>query len=224
MAKNEVFGNARPCYRCPVCKKRQLGRREWGGAAAPPYHIWLVGLTCWSARSSRRPASAPKSRCDLVCLISNFRLAMCSMKCGKLTIIIGLPGAGKSTLIKNLRPSVSGICVEDFHGNAYEDSGDVKNSRHFFGLIEALRTGRDCIIGDIAFCEPQRLNKLKEVVKEWIPNISFEEIYFENDPVKCKRNIEFRAAEKVAKDSANLDEFSKKYVVPYNVKARPIKP
>jgi predicted kinase len=157
-------------------------------------------------------------------LIGGFPLAMCLMKYGKLTIIIGLPGAGKSTQIKQLRQSVSGICVEDFHGNAFEDSGDVKNSRHFFALIEALRSGRDCIIADIAFCEPQRLNKLKEVVKEWIPAVTFEEIYFENDPVKCKRNIQLRAAEKVAKDLANLDEFSKKYFIPNNVKAHPIKP
>jgi predicted kinase len=146
------------------------------------------------------------------------------MKNAKLTIIVGLPGAGKSSRIKKLQQSVLGICVEDFHGKAFEDSKEVRNSRHFFALIDALRAGRDCVIADIAFCDPERLNRLKEVVKEWIPTISFEEFFFENDTEKCKRNIKSRAAEKIAKDLAHLDEFSKKYVIPNNVTAHPIGP
>jgi predicted kinase len=146
------------------------------------------------------------------------------MKFWKLTIVVGLPGAGKSTLIKDLRQDISGICVEDFHGNAFEDSGDVQNSRHILALIEALRNGNDCIIADIAFCEPQRLCKLKEFIRMWIPSIFFEEIFFENNIVKCEKNIHARAAEKVKRDLDNLREFSNKYEIPNYAKTRPIKP
>jgi hypothetical protein len=55
---------------------------------------------------------------------------------GKLTVIVGLPGSGKSRLINEMRPGVTGLCIHDFHANALGDSPLVENSKHYCALIE----------------------------------------------------------------------------------------
>jgi hypothetical protein len=70
-----------------------------------------------------------------------------SMNQGKLTVFVGLPGSGKSTRVNAMRSSVSGLCCEDFHANAFQDSPLVEKSRHYSALLEDIRAGRDCVIG-----------------------------------------------------------------------------
>src|SRR5262245_22903517 len=110
------------------------------------------------------------------------------MKLGKLTVVVGLPGSGKSTLLRELRGSVTGLCIEDFHANAINDSPDVERSIHYRPLIEAIKTGHSCVIADIAFCDPQRAAKLRRVLTEQVPGLQIEWIYFENVLQKCRQN------------------------------------
>jgi hypothetical protein len=73
-----------------------------------------------------------------VCALSTAPRRYCynpRMNPGKLTVVVGLPGSGKSTLVKERRCGVTGLCIEDFHANAYQDSPLVENSRHYRALI-----------------------------------------------------------------------------------------
>ena len=144
------------------------------------------------------------------------------MNQGKLTVIVGLPGAGKSTLVKAMRSSVSGLCCEDFHANAIHDSPLVENSRHYNALLEDSRTGRDCVIADIAFCDPQRRANLQQVIDRQTSNCRIEWIYFENAPDKCRCNIERRARERLRDDLDALEKFQRPYRIPDGVTPIPV--
>jgi predicted kinase len=144
------------------------------------------------------------------------------MNQGRLTVVVGLPGAGKSTLVNAMRSSVSGLCCEDFHANALHDSPLVENSRHYNALLEDIRTGLDCVIADIAFCDPKRRANLQQVINRQIPNSRVEWIYFENAPDKCRRNIERRARERLRDDLDALEKFQLLYRIPDGVTPIPV--
>ena len=145
------------------------------------------------------------------------------MPTGKLTVIVGLPGAGKSTLINKMRPRVSGLCCEDFHANAINDSHLVEDSRHYADLIQNLRLGRNCVIADIAFCDQERRAALYDAVKRAVPDIRVEWTYFENAPDKCRRNIQRRARPGMHNDLSALDRFAGLYQIPDGVVPIPVK-
>ena len=142
---------------------------------------------------------------------------------GKLTVIVGLPGAGKSTLVNEMRSSVSGLCCDDFHANALHDSPLVENSRHYHALLEDIRTGLNCVIADIAFCDPKRRANLQQVIEREIPNSRIEWIYFENAPDKCLRNIECHARESLSDDLEALENFQRLYCIPDGVTPIPVR-
>jgi predicted kinase len=81
---------------------------------------------------------------------------------GKLIVVIGLPGSGKSHYVDRLLAdgSVGWIC-HDFHADAYNDSKLVTDSRYLQELLEKLRTGHTCAIADIAFCDPTRRERIR---------------------------------------------------------------
>jgi adenylate kinase family enzyme len=144
------------------------------------------------------------------------------MNIGNLTILVGLPGAGKSTEAKKIRQSITGLCIEDFHACAINNSHAVKDSRHYIKLIETLQSGHDCVIADIAFCVPERRKALEDTIRNDIPKVLMKYIYFENDPAKCERNIRIRTQRKLEKTLEALKEFTPKYVIPDDVKPIPI--
>lgn len=134
---------------------------------------------------------------------------------GKLLMVIGLPGSGKSWLIDNqLKQSVSGICVHDFHGNAIDNSPEVTKSRHYYDLLEALKAGHDCVIADIEFCRPVRRDRVIEAVQEEIPNLVVEHHCFRNQPDKCIRNITNRNRDTSDEERRKVTRLSQSYILP----------
>jgi predicted kinase len=141
---------------------------------------------------------------------------------GKLTVIVGLPGSGKSTLVEEKKRFVTGLCVHDYHAAAHNDSPRVEDSRYYHGLIESLRAGHDCVIADIAFCDARRTVRLCEAFTGEVAGLRLEWIYFENAPDKCRSNIQRRARESVSSDLKALDEFAQLYRIPEGVAPRAI--
>jgi|SRR5580658_6945634 hypothetical protein len=144
------------------------------------------------------------------------------MNAGKLTIIVGLPGAGKSTEVKRMRPSITGLCIEDFHANAMQDSPAVKDSRHYRALIEALQGGHDCVAADIAFCDPKRRMNFEQAIIQDVPTVHMSCKYFQKDYAKCENNIRRRDQKNSEPALEKLREFFPKYVIPDGVTPIPV--
>ena len=110
------------------------------------------------------------------------------------TILIGLPGSGKSTLIKERSVGDSShCCFDDFHGGSLDGTGAFTQSRHYETLKELLHQGLDCVIADIEYCRASRLTEaergLLTLSQELGVMIEIKRVFFENDPSACRHNV-----------------------------------
>lgn len=147
---------------------------------------------------------------------------MSSIRVSVLTVVVGLPGSGKSTFVEKMKLEGAGFCVHDFHADAYMNSPQVEHSRHYPDLVRNLHCGVDCVIADIAFCDPARRVSLEQTLQGEIPNLRITWTYFENAPEKCARNIKRRARSSLAADMDALWKHSAVYRIPHGVSIIPV--
>ena len=134
---------------------------------------------------------------------------------GRLLVVIGLPGAGKSSLIDHrLRQTVTGLCVHDFHADAVDNSPAVRKSRHFSALVEAMKAGHACIIADIEFCRSCRREEVERNLRVELPLLEFEYHCFKNQPGRCVENVRARNRSSADEECRKIEELSKHYVLP----------
>lgn len=89
-----------------------------------------------------------------------------------ITLIIGLPGSGKTELGKSI-PCDTFIDDPLFYGDLPDLDGHI-------------------IITDPHFCNKHILHSAKIQLKIKYGDVKFEEIFFENDPIQCKKNAAHR--------------------------------
>jgi len=131
-----------------------------------------------------------------------------------LTVVVGLPGSGKSHLLCQLRESCTGLTVEDYHKNARSDSSLVTASRHYADLVRALREGRDCAIADVAFTDRRRRREVEKVFRRDVPGLSLDWVFFANDLEACVANIRRRGHPEADLEERVATTLSATYVIP----------
>jgi len=92
----------------------------------------------------------------------------------ELTLIIGLPGSGK-THLANYLAKENTIILDD-----------IKSQD------QLLETDNDIIITDPNFCKTDVLNNALIILQKKYPKHIIKKIFFENDRVKCLNNIKYR--------------------------------
>lgn len=81
-------------------------------------------------------------------------------------------------------------------------TSDAKGSQEFDAdvrypeLLKDIANNKDILIACIAFCDNKYLCESEYILRLAQPNIIIKRIYFDNNPVKCKINIENRDKEK----------------------------
>jgi len=111
----------------------------------------------------------------------------------QLTLIVGLPGSGKTYLGEEISTKTGATFIDDPKEVSVPNSGDV-------------------VISDCFFCRSQTLESAIEKLSPNFDKVAV--IYFENDPVACRKNVEFRD------DGREVSSFitisSEKYFPPSN--------
>jgi hypothetical protein len=98
------------------------------------------------------------------------------------SILIGLPGSGKTTYINQFAPQYNAIFDDIL---AVEDVIRFKNTcKEFGGLI---------VIADCNLCNENNLYILEHILNNEIGReVKIEKIYFENNPDACRANVAMR--------------------------------
>ncbi len=137
----------------------------------------------------------------------------------KIIIIIGLPGSGKSTYISLNEEFKGAIVCDDYHKSSYKRSREFIDSIYFEDLKKGLIAGKDVVISDIAFCKPDRLDKITQNIQSLLSELEIKATlecrYFENNPKACIDNI-FRRnrTDRVQQEIDFINKTSSDYNVP----------
>lgn len=101
----------------------------------------------------------------------------------KITILVGLPGSGKTYLGKQMALDLG---IPFFDDCATEEST-------WLDAVECIKDGYDCILADPKFCRSDVYGSLCSKIVSIMPSMArLNNIYFENDPDTCVRNVRNR--------------------------------
>lgn len=89
----------------------------------------------------------------------------------KITLIIGLPGSGKTYLAY----TICDVVIDDITSLA-QLPADVD----------------EFVITDVNFCDASMINRAENILYRWHADVEIERIYFENDSTKARKNVEYR--------------------------------
>lgn len=107
----------------------------------------------------------------------------------KLTLIIGLPGSGKTTLGNILAGKSECVFFDDF------------TKLHKIEELHGIEC--DVIIADPKLCKPNELSSAKSALAAILPTHEIHEVWFENDAAKCLANVLLR------NDGRKVDKYIK---------------
>lgn len=119
--------------------------------------------------------------------------------------------------------SFNGVVADDFMKDSRNNSRDFRKSMHYDRLINALREGESCVVSDIRFCKRSDLEEFIGVVCSPLERVELCMVYFENNPVACKRNVRKRKRDSADGECKKIDELAHDYTVPEGVDSSPIR-
>jgi hypothetical protein len=138
-----------------------------------------------------------------------------------LIVVIGLAGSGKTRYLKCLvRDGVVARehARDDYHAHA--PNLGPESSLHFADITAALRAGESCAIADVSFCRGDHLETVLAAFRSDIRDLEVQRVYFTNDPMACRRNVECDTSRTDADARwASIVELSPRYTPPVDALA-----
>ncbi|HTN73522.1 MAG TPA: hypothetical protein VMO00_20740 [Methylomirabilota bacterium] len=96
------------------------------------------------------------------------------------TFILGLCGSGKKWLADRI------VAVGKF------DEQFLKDQTQHDALIEVLRSGKDCVVVEIAYCLEDARQQIVSELTEAVPNVKINWLCIENDLYRANKNCRDR--------------------------------
>jgi len=137
---------------------------------------------------------------------------------GKIILIAGLPGSGKTTYGSWLKDEIQAKCyLDDYHANAIDDDPAFQKARGYVALIQGLKRGETWIASDIEWCRPERRREAESQLRRDVPEVVIEWHFLVVDKEVCRKRVRERGDrdEKTkAEELRKIDELSQVYEVP----------
>ncbi len=112
----------------------------------------------------------------------------------EIILIVGLPGSGKTHLANTL-------------SNESRIFDDITS-------IDDLPSNDNFVIVDVNFCDSNILKRAINILNNKFSHHTIDIMYFENDPVKCRKNVEHRKLHQT--DTRNVEGTIKRFEKIYN--------
>lgn len=135
----------------------------------------------------------------------------------RIVLLVGIEGSGKSGYAAELRRDLEPcVALSDVLRSHWNDP--LTASADFPALRAALDRGDSCILDDVVWCEPTRLDDACRELRKLAPDHGLEVVYFENDPEQCARNLAARGTadprRSVAQDLHWMRSRAARYQIP----------
>ncbi|GMV26423.1 MAG: hypothetical protein AMXMBFR58_24540 [Phycisphaerae bacterium] len=140
---------------------------------------------------------------------------------GELLVVVGLPGSGKTEYMKTLASAVTGCVADDYMKDSLGGS-EFTMSRSRRLVVEALRTGKNCIVSDIELCRPHRRAEFEQTMRADVPSLLIRWVFFRNDPAACTQNVICRARPQMIEELRKIQELAPQYQIPAGAIVRPV--
>jgi hypothetical protein len=125
-----------------------------------------------------------------------------------ITLLIGLPGSGKTSLARKMAAEDPSVRIID----------DPRTKADL--VVPDDGTDVRLAICDPMLCDPESSERADAVIAELFPNATVERLFFAADPDACARNARTRADGRLVE--ALTKRLAARYVIPDGVEAIPI--
>ena len=146
----------------------------------------------------------------------------------KIIVIIGLPGSGKTTYLKDHEKEFGDALIcDDYYKSAPGRIVECRGSAYYPDLKKALENGRNVVIADIVFCEDEMRKEMQDGIAALLADLdidaSVEYRFFENNPEACIANILQRnRTERVGSELKFIVEHRDSYRIPDGATTLPV--
>lgn len=143
------------------------------------------------------------------------------MSNASLEIVVGLPGSGKTTYLRNrLAHGAIEVFFDDYQMGAPEDDkSNPAASPNYAALEDSLEHQKRVAITDIRYCDGEEFTIVDNFFADRFPGMPIMYVYFANDPKACRHNVLLRnqaSTQKLQTDLAAIERFGPLYHPPQN--------
>jgi energy-coupling factor transporter ATP-binding protein EcfA2 len=136
----------------------------------------------------------------------------------QLTVIIGLPGSGKTHLLKSMLEmgEIDDYCDDYEFGPLKKLNPSISHADN--KLLRNLKKSHRFAIADTRYCDKLERHKLEKALTEEFADLKFNYVYFENDPEKCTHNSIVRETGAAWHQRNLIEYYTKIYDIPKSAK------
>jgi hypothetical protein len=116
---------------------------------------------------------------------------------------------------------IDGFC-DDYQNNPKTKYKEPERSPQYNRLVNGLKNSETYAVSEIRYCDKRELDIFVKAMKQAVPGVKFEYVYFENDPKTCEHNVIIRSRGAPPHGLNLIHYYTDLYKIPKGIAALPI--